>query len=212
VAKGYALYHALKNAPSEKQEEYVEAFAAGYSLGWSKTKPKYDQKLADRREDERRRLEKHRRLTRELLAGTDDDDLVGAIIDYVVNKIDNRWGRDYEIVRGLPRPSQLVFAMNRMRNEINRDDFQPLLEWDSPYAPLATEGYRLIGAAQRAAVMERAAAVIDKTRAGHAGPVYAENRALGRLDTEFYALNRTDNLDQLIVKYIRQHPDEFVAD
>jgi uncharacterized protein DUF4375 len=134
------------------------------------------------------------------------------IIDYVVNKIDNRWGRDYEIVRGLPRPIQLVFAMNRIRNEINRDGFQPLLEWDSPYATLATEGYRLIGATQRAAVMERAAAVIARTRARHPGPVYRQNRALARLDTEFYALNRTDNLDQLIVRYIRQHQDQLVAD
>jgi hypothetical protein len=113
---------------------------------------------------------------------------------------------------GLSKPIKLVFAMCRMRNEVDGDGFQHLLDCDSwRFAPLATEGYRLVGATQRAAVMERAAAIIDREKAKQEGSLSDENPALETLDHAFYALDRTDDLDQLIVKYIRQHQAQFVA-
>src|SRR5207245_641341 len=68
------------------------------------------------------------------------------VMDYAINKIGNQWGRDYDVVTGLPRPIQLVFALRRMKNEIDGDGLQHLLEEEESwqYAGLALEGYRRV--------------------------------------------------------------------
>jgi hypothetical protein len=228
------LYQVLKNASPRQQSTYAAAFQDGLLRGDVDASRKLDadreRERAAERAAERRRLHAHRHLTRALLARTPDQDLGEAIMDYVSNKIDDHGDRAYEIVTSLPKPIQWVYAMFRMngeidgimfkmQNEVDFDGFQHLLTCDSwRFASLAEEGYRLVGARKRAAVMKHAIAVIarEKAKAGSGATPSKEecedgNAAFAALSKEFYEADRTENMYRLIARYIRQHPEQFVA-
>jgi hypothetical protein len=213
MAEAYQLYQRLRSAPAHKQGAYAEVLDGGYSRGFSEEKPRFERKMAERRQQEQDRLQSHRRLTVPLLARTPYDELEEAVMDYARNKIGNQWGRDYEVVTGLPHPIQLVFAMRRMKNEIDGDGLEHLLDEEESwaYAGLALEGYRLVGSRQRAAVMARAITAMKQEKDRHPD-LTEEHPALDALDRQFYALDRTEPFEPLVAQYIRQHPDQFVAD
>lgn len=214
VAKSYELYLRLQSAPPDQQKEYVQAFEAGYSHAWSQGKPKYDQEMAEARELEKQRNRQYRRLTKELLAHTPDDQLEDAVMYYARGKIGSHWDRYYQIVSRLPRGISLVFAMRTMEGEVNGDGFEHLLDCPAwQFAGLALEGYRLVGGRKHAALMERAIAAMqkEKQQPTRTDPD-EENPIFEALDKEFYSLDETENTKPLIVKYVRQHPDQFVAD
>jgi hypothetical protein len=229
------LYQVLKTAPPRRQAACVAAFQAGLVRGFDEDHQRFEAELEKERAAERRRLKAHRRLTKTLLARTPTEDLPGLVVDYVNNKIGDS-DKDFPIVKRLPRPVQLVFAMHFMKNLVDGDGFEPLMEGDAwQYAPLAAEGYQLVGARQRAAVMRRAIAVMPREKAKKAAeekrllqetpedkpsedePSEEEsengNPVFSALDDAFYALDRTGKEDvyRLIARYIRRHPEQFVA-
>jgi hypothetical protein len=215
MAQSYRLYHELKGAPLGRQNEYVVAFAAGYTLGWKAGRQRSDRTTPAERES--REFASYGRLTPQLLARTPDFDLEQAVLGYARSKIRHDWEHDFSIVTRLPKPIQLVFAMRQIVGEVDGDGFQHLLDCPSwQYAPLATEGYRLVGAEQRAALMERAIRFMDQEKAKDRrdGDLPKdEDAAFEALDDQFYTLDRTDHLEPLlIVRYIRAHPDQFTAD
>jgi hypothetical protein len=188
MAEARRLYLLLADASPTQQSRWAEAFSSGFLRAAAEFQDKEEQDQERRRAAERQRLASHRRLTRELLAHTADRNLEEAVMDYAINKIGERWDHDYEIVSGLPTPVQLVFAMRRMSNEIEGDGLAHLTSCDSwRFAALATEGYRLIGSAKRASVMERATAVIAREKVHPTPPPDDEvsdqsNPALAALD------------------------------
>jgi hypothetical protein len=216
MAEGYRLYHQLRDAPPPRQQECVGAFSSGYAIASQGARRNIPRSPAEAEQRRRRELEPYHHLTKRLLACTPNLDLEQTVVNYARGKIEDDWAHFYEIVAQLPRPIQLVFAMRQIRGEVDGDGFQHLVECDSwQFAPLATQGYLRVGAVKRAAVMKRAAAIIDpeRAKAQHDFDLpKSEEAALDALDSQFYRLDQTEPVEVLIARHIRRHADQFLAD
>lgn len=219
MEEAHRLYQVLKSAPAGQQVIYADAFQSGLVRGVDERREKREARVEKERAQDGRRLHAHRQLTKALLARTPDNELPQTVVDYADYKIGEDWEHDDQIVAGLPKPVRLVFAMQIVEAEVYRNGFGEIAQtvgWH--WAPLAAEGYRLVGAKKRAAVTDRAIAVVAQekakrgTEAQHWSALSDESRkALSALDDGFYACDKTEDVYRLIARYIRQHPDRFVA-
>lgn len=216
MAEADRLFHLLQHAPAQRQQQCAEAFQAGLTRGEYEFRRAQNQRMEKERAAEKRRLAAHRRLTKELLAGTPDAQLEEVIIDYVTNKLDDHWDRYDAIVPRVPKPIQMVSAMLRVDGLIGDDGLEEFDEWE--LVPLAAAGYRLVGAPRHAELIERAAAFVPKQKqkeeaiAEAGGEPDENNRTVEALDDEFDALDRSEAVDPLVIRYIRAHLDQFVTD
>lgn len=143
-------------------------------------------------------------LTAEMLAAYTDEDLEPSIIDFIIEaKIGDEYDREYEIVTGLSKGMQYLYATWMMEAEVNNGGFhQFFFNSTGRFAREALEGCRVFGAAQYAELMKQA---IEADKKGESP---ARDAALDALDDRFYGLD--ENLSKLRIQYIRAHPEEFV--
>jgi hypothetical protein len=142
---------------------------------------------------------KYRTLTAELLAQEPDSTLEWAVIQHVTWRIDEAYDREREIVMAMSPGLRMVYTTWGVEAEVNNGGFSQYFENSSGrLADEALAGFRRLGATSYAGLLERAMAA---RQAGNAA-------AYDALDTEFYTLA---GLAAARVRYIREHPGEFVG-
>jgi hypothetical protein len=142
---------------------------------------------------------KYRTLTPALVAAEPDSTLEWAIIQHVTWRINGDYDREREIVMALSPGLRMVYTTWGVEAEVNNGGFSQYFENAAgQFAAEALAGYRRLGATPFAALLERAMAA---RQTGNTGAYEA-------LDTEFYDLASPIAAR---VRYIREHPDEFVS-
>lgn len=142
---------------------------------------------------------KYRTLTAELVAQEPDSSLEWAMIQHVTWRINGEYDRERAIVMALSPGLRMVYTTWGVEAEVNNGGFSQYFENSTgQFADEALAGYRRLGATPFASLLERAMAA---RQAGNSG-------AYDALDTEFYDLASPTAAR---VRYIREHPDEFVS-
>lgn len=163
-------------------------------------------------------------LTLKILDSINDDNLEQTIIDNIYAKLDsgNSYEKDYQIITSLSKGRQAVFATWGLEAEVNNGGFNQYFynfASSGQYAEEARDGFKLIGAAKYSALTQKAidmimknAKQLSKFRDGtlESFSKSYENNPLNDLDTEFYALDKSENLSKLRIKYIKEHKSEFI--
>lgn len=174
--------------------------------------------LADMAECERRYSE----MTVSVLSNVPDSELERAIVCHADSKIGNNYGREVQILRGLPPGVGRFVAASRLEVEVFNGGFNQFFANDrGPLAPWAAEAYRLIGAVELAEVVGSAIETYreeeprhQEVRAKGSLQAFSESYAwtrLNDLDDRFYAIESSLPLSELKVQYIRANPREFAS-
>jgi len=163
----------------------------------------------------------YEKLTVEILQDIPDEKLEQAIVDYILTKINDKYDNESRVVRGLSTGLRAVYTTWIVEGEVNNGGFNQYF-WNTRgvFADDAVAGFKLFGANAHADLMRRAIAIRKEEAAKMAkfrerGTLEAfsesyEHTKLSKLDDEYYDL--TDNLGQLRIRFIRQHPEMFVGD
>ncbi|HXG65616.1 MAG TPA: DUF4375 domain-containing protein [Blastocatellia bacterium] len=159
-------------------------------------------------------------LNEQILADIEDDELEQAIIDYVLDKIEGHYDKEYEIVTSLSEGFQAVYCTFFLEAEVDNGGFNQYF-WNSSgeFATEALDGLRLIGANEHAALMEAAIKIYAKEEPLHrrfrlentleAFRESYKHTRLNEVDRRFYKL---EALSPKRIRYIREHPEEFRGD
>jgi hypothetical protein len=166
----------------------------------------------------------HSVLTMEILDSVSDDNLEQTIIDnlYAKLKADTSYEKQYDIIKSLSAGRQAVFATWGLEGEVNNGGFNQYFynfASSGQYAEEARDGFKLIGANKLADLTQRAIDMVMKN-AKHLskfkdGTLESfsksyEDNPLNDFDDEFYELDKTENISQLRIKYIKAHKDQFI--
>jgi len=160
-------------------------------------------------------------LTRATLESLDDNDLFGAIHDYVSIKADRAHSNRFAIVSSMPRGFQAVYSTWWVAAEVSNGGFhQYFYNQGTNWAFMALEGYKLFGANEKAALMARAIDTFlqEETKEPRFPEVTPAQMIEGFVKSR--EVSKLPELDRLFyetdgggaVAYIRGHIDEFVAD
>jgi hypothetical protein len=137
--------------------------------------------------------------------------------------VGDHFEQEREIVTRLSKGFQMVHSTLEVEAEVANGGFNQYF-WNSSgrFAAEALAGYKLVGATRHAELVEKAIAIYSRERPKQEqfkrkGTVQAfsesyEHTALNALDDPFYALDKTEKISPLRIKYIRDHPAEFVGD
>ncbi len=153
-----------------------------------------------------------------IIKGIKDDLLEQAIVDYVLLKIDAHPEKIYEVVTALPEGFVTVFATWEVEAEVNNGGFEQYFSNTSgDFALEAIEGFDKIGAKQFANITKQAldlslkqmAKMAEPGEQAGSTPDSEENPAvtMEKLDNQFF--DNEENISELRVKYIREHPALF---
>ena len=157
-------------------------------------------------------------LSLDLLAKTADDELSQTVVHYVFYKIGDG-DHESEIVAGLPSSVRAVYLIRHADGEINNGGYsQYFVNSEGKWAGETVKAYELVGSNEAAALMKQAIGIflsemtpdeLKKAKSDvRAFANYAKTSDLSALDSKYYEL---DTPSIACDKYIRAHPDEFVA-
>ena len=160
--------------------------------------------------------ERFRRLTPELLANLSADDIADAVVQHVHLRVAGAWGREAQIIRGLPSGVQAIYTTWLVDAEVNNGGFnQYFFNSSGQYAGDALTGYEVIGAEEYIAVMRSAIATFEIERprlepfyTAHTLEAFSESyrhTTLGEVDQRYYALG--DRIYHAWAVFVRDHPE-----
>jgi hypothetical protein len=159
-------------------------------------------------------------ITREFLDGTPDDRIESAIIQALIDIVTGTADEAYDKVMTLTPGLRMMWGTFMADGEVFNGGFQPvLLERLKAVCNAGDRGFRLIGAEEHARLVEDGVqfffAEADKLRPFRqrrtldAFSESYEHTDSSGLDTRYYAL---PDFLPLRVRYIREHPQEFLLD
>ena len=160
-----------------------------------------------------------RELRPEVLGPLPDDDLPAAVYEHVLHHCLPDLGHEVDIVTGLPKAIQAVYATALLDNDVNNGGFNQFF-WNSSgeFALLALEGLELFGATDHAAVVRKAIAtyeaervVLERYREDGSSEAFSESykhTTLGQCDEAYYDLG-FDSLRDAQVRFVRTHLEDF---
>jgi hypothetical protein len=198
-----ALRSDIDSAPAEEKEglppaEAIEATDQGEPHGDKKTAVK---------------------LSADELAEIPESELESRLFEAISQRIESDSRELVESVRKLPKGQRMHYVTYVLENEVHNGGFDQFFTNSSgSYARMAVPSLDLIGAKKHAKLMRRAIAAyarqepdqkvfkVDKTVKKYLETY--KDADLGKLNSEFYEM--ADQLSKLRIKYIREHPDEFV--
>jgi len=153
----------------------------------------------------------------EKLGTLPDDDLIHAVVEYVVLQLGKDPDRQAEAVNDLSPDLRAFYATWLVDAEVKNGGFNQYF-WNNGggMAAAAVEGFRLPGAQDHASLMLKAVAIWEQERAEMQhfegeGTLEAfseadESTALGELDAPYYDL---PDIEAIHIRFIRAHPEMF---
>ncbi|MDR0917021.1 MAG: DMP19 family protein [Oscillospiraceae bacterium] len=159
------------------------------------------------------------------IADISDDDLLGAVMTWMIELLDGKWSDEYSIVSAMPKPCMLIWASSSNYNQIHNMGLEAVyLEHNyRQFAEAAAEGYEVIGADKLAVAIRKAnerIGQIVKTVMPD-GDTYDEKadklildafeEYIDEFENEFYEATRIYDNNRLSAAYIRKHAECFGA-
>jgi uncharacterized protein DUF4375 len=153
----------------------------------------------------------------EKLETLSDDDLIHAVVEYVVLQLGKDPNRQAAAVNDLSPGLRAFYATWLVDAEVKNGGFNQYF-WNNGggMAAAAVEGFRLLGTQDHAALMLKAVAIWEQEREGlehleAEGTLEAfseadESTALGELDAPYYDLA---DIEAVHIQFIRAHPEMF---
>ncbi len=158
----------------------------------------------------------HERLSEEILAQTEDKQLVLTVFDTLALQAPEAMS-EADYLAALSPERRAVYALFILAGEVDNGGFnQYYYNTEAEAAAYLPEACELIGAPKYADLLRRANACYEQYRLAELqdGSLESfcasyENNPLGRYDDEFYLLEKGETLDTLLVRFIRRHPQAF---
>jgi hypothetical protein len=170
---------------------------------------------------------KYRTLTVDILHEIPDEDLTSTLFDHVTFKIGEHTGEggmdEPTFIRTLSPGFQAFWSTTILEGEVDNGGFSQFF-WNASrvYGLDAIEGYKRLGAHDKAEIVEEAVKkAVDNadeyTRLRETGTLEAYQEWDKASDSDFRELEHRygkspDDLDALVVQYVRSHPEEFVGE
>jgi hypothetical protein len=162
---------------------------------------------------------KNARLDIDALHLIPDDEIEMVLMEFVWYRIGDNYEREYEVVSGLSPGLRMLYTTWTLEAEVNNGGFdQYFLNTNGRLALEALEGFKLLRADKHAQLTANAIAIyarerpeLEKLRSVELPldtPLFADFESL---DNAFYSIGPEENLRQMRLKYIRQHPDQFTG-
>lgn len=162
----------------------------------------------------------HRVLTAEIIDTTSDENLLQTVFDNLSEKLPKDYKKEFQAVTSWNKPRQAIYIIWALEGEVNNGGFnQFYFNSSGQFAELAPGALKLVGATKFADLATRANAVYQKENAKITehqdgtlegfSKSYDDN-PLNKFDDEFYALYKTENLQQLQVDFVRKNKKFFI--
>ena len=162
----------------------------------------------------------YRDLTVELIDSTLDEDLSQLVFDNLLESLPNDYTKRCQTVLSWNKSKQAIYMIWCLESEVNNGGFnQFYFNTSGQFADLIPDALKLVGAMKFAELMNRANSTYisenDKITKHQDGTLEGfsksyEDNPLDKYDKEFYALYLVEDLNNLQIKYIRNHKTEFV--
>jgi len=162
----------------------------------------------------------YKELTEQIIDITSDDNLLQVVFDNLSLKEPNDYSKEYETVLSWNKSQQAIYMIWALEAEVNNGGYNQFYSNSSgQFYKHLPEALRLVGAYKFADLTQRANYIFeeenelitkyqDGTIEGFSKSY--ENNPLNDLDTEFYELYQTENLQQIQVVYIRKNKKDFI--
>ncbi len=162
----------------------------------------------------------YKELTEQIIDTTSEDNLLQVIFDNLSEKLPADYEKEYETVMSWNKSRQAIYMIWALEAEVNNGGYnQFYFNSSGQFYKHLPEALRLVGANKFSDLTERANNIFEKengkitkhqdgTLEGFSKS-YDDN-PLNDLDTEFYELYKTENLQQIQVDYIKKNKKEFI--
>jgi hypothetical protein len=177
-------------------------------------------KLAVRRLEDFHTRPIYSKLTKRVINRTPDEDLPQTVIDNLCTKLPSDYSKYNEIILAWNKSRQAFYFVWLLECEVNNGGYnQFYFNSHAQYNDFLVPALKLIGArkyveltAMANRIFERQFEKIsehwDGTLEGFSKSY--ENNPLSPFDDAFYAFEKEENLQQLLVNYIRMHKQDFI--
>jgi hypothetical protein len=160
-----------------------------------------------------------KKLTAALINQTKDDKLLQLVFDNLISKMAKDLSDEYPVIISLNKSQQAIYMIGVLQAEVENGGFnQYYYNSAGKFAKLTPGALMLVGANRFAQLVSRANKTFetenknikkhqDGTLEGFSKSY--NNNPLNKLDNEFYALEKKENLESLQIAYIRKHKEDF---
>ena len=162
----------------------------------------------------------HKILTEKIIKETSDSNLLQVVFDNLMQKVKLTYEIEYSTVLTWNRSRQAIYVIWLLESEVNNGGFnQFYYNSTGQFSKHLPDALSLVGATNFSILTSKANKLyenehqmitknIDGTWDGFSKSY--NNNPLNNLDTKFYALYKTENLQQLQIDYIRKHIADFI--
>ena len=159
-------------------------------------------------------------LTEKIIKETSDSNLLQVVFDNLMQKVKLTYEIEYSTVLTWNRSRQAIYVIWLLESEVNNGGFnQFYYNLTGQFSKHLPDALSLVGATNFSILTSKANKLyenehqmitknIDGTWDGFSKSY--NNNPLNNLDTKFYALYKTENLQQLQIDYIRKHIADFI--
>jgi hypothetical protein len=161
------------------------------------------------------------KLTTKIINNAKDSELLQMVFDNLSKKITDH-KNEYQMVLTFSKAQQAIYTIWCLEAEVNNGGFnQYYFNSSRQFAPLTPDALQLVGAHQFAELADTANHIFveeytkitehqDGTLEGFSKS-YKDN-PLNKLDEKFFALYKTEDLQQLQVDFIRRNTTDFIEE
>jgi len=149
-----------------------------------------------------------------------DEDIIWMVFEDISSKFTGHYHNRYEILSEMNLERQMIYAVWVLEMEVRNGGFnQYFYNTEGRLKHTSAAGFRKVGASKLAALVMRAneiyvkqyEAITEKQNGSLEGfSASYENNPLNDLDTEFYRLEEEEQLEKLMVDYIRKNKQKLI--
>jgi hypothetical protein len=160
-------------------------------------------------------------LTEQIIDTISDENLVLVVFDHLSQKQSGDQTSEYQTVMSWNRSSQAIYMIWILEGEVHNGGYnQYYFNTKGEFYKHLPDALKLVGAHKFADLTMRANDIFEKENKKitkhQDGSLQGfsksyEDNPLNTLDKEFYQLERTQDLQQLLVNFIRKHKADFVG-
>jgi len=162
----------------------------------------------------------HKMLTEQIIDATSDEELLQVVFDNLSDKQPTDYTKEYKTVTSWNKARQAIYVIWLLEAEVNNGGYNQFYANSSgQFYKLLPDALTIVGANKFADLTEKANSTYekqnDKITKHQDGTLKGfsksyEDNPLNKFDDEFYALYKTENLQELQVEFIRKHKHEFI--
>lgn len=159
-------------------------------------------------------------LTEQIIDTISDENLLLVVIDNLLEKLSANFEKEYETVMSWNKSRQAIYMIWLLKAEVNNGGFNQFYYNSSGrFYKHLPEALRFVGANKFADLTDKANKTFEKEKEKitkhQDGTIEGfsksyDDNPLNVFDTEFYNLDQTENLKQILVDYIRKNNKEFI--